>query len=373
MPVELAFRLKDDRIDGVSIRVGGGPGELAEQQPSLALELRDGVDDAALSEKLRRKLRAMAEQGAFSGVVLLARDGKPIFNEAFGLANRERGAPNTPETRLDVGSITKLLTKIAIARLLEDGKLRLEDSILEHIPDYPDKDAAARITIADLLEHRSGLGDIFTDRWESFAKDALREPRDFFPLFTGIPLGFEPGRGKRYSNAGYVVLGAIVEAASGKPYTEYVRAHVLAPAGMKRSGFLAHDGKTQDLAVGYTREGAPEGELRSNQGQLPPRGSAAGSSAHTASDLLRLDQALRTGRLLGPKWAGFVLTGSLETADPRFEAIGIAGGGPGVNAALESDGRASVIVLANLDPPVAGELASQLFPALVRAAGQARP
>lgn len=360
-PVQFVFELRDDRIQGFSVRVGGPDGE-----GGPVLDLPRGADDATLTRLLDEQLRQLAADGEFSGVALLARDGKPVFHNAYGMANRAAGIANETSTRFDVGSITKLMTQIAIAQLLQSGKLGLDDTILDHIPDYPNPDAARRITVQQLVDHSSGLGDIFNDRWEAFPKDELVSPRAFFPLFADRPLRFEPGEGRAYSNAGFIVLGAIVEAASGQSYAEYMEAQVFRPAGMKRSGFPARDGKARDLAIGYTRHGGGD-EAQPNLGMLPIRGCPAGSSSHTAEDLLKLDRALRAGKLLDPAWAAWVFTGSKPETPPSGEIgypIGVAGGAPGVSAGLESDGETTAIVVSNLDEPIAEELAIRLYRAL---------
>jgi CubicO group peptidase (beta-lactamase class C family) len=162
----------------------------------------------------------------------------------------------------------------------------------------------------------------------------------------------------------------VVEAVSGIPYVEYMQKHIFEPAGMKESGFPARDGSRPELAIGYTSggpHGAPGGEQKPNLGMLPLRGCPAGSSSHTVEDMLRFDRALRSGKLLGPGWTGWMFTNHVPTPEERKApvgyadgALGIAGGAPGVNAVLESSGRGAVIVLANLDPPIAGQVAGRL-------------
>ena len=105
-----------------------------------------------------------------------------------------------------------MFTKIAIGQLLAKGRLSLSDTIADHLPDYPNAETAPRIHIEQLLNHSSGLGDIFTERYFRSSKALYRSPTDFFPLFADESLLFEPGKGSQYSNAGYMVLGAIIEA-----------------------------------------------------------------------------------------------------------------------------------------------------------------
>ena len=361
LPVVFAFDLADGRIDGISVSVGGPPGARRG-----VLELPEGGTDDQLLAALDGQLEKLAAADRFSGVVLLALDGEPFFHRAYGEADRDAGRAVETSTRFDVGSITKLLTRIAIGQLAQAGKLGLEDTIAEHLPDYPDAEIAAKVTVQHLLDHSSGLGDIFNQRWMEADPSRIVQPEEFFPLFAGEPLQFEPGERRAYSNAGFVTLGAIVAAASERPYFDYVEEKILAPAGMGRPGFPARDGSDPTIAIGYTRGGPTGGQagaggpLAPNLGMLPIRGCPAGSSTHTAEDLLKLDRALRAGKLLDPEWTAWLFGAGEAEADGGYE-IGVAGGGPGVSAGLESDGAVTAVVLANLDPPAGEGLAVELY------------
>ena len=342
---------------------GADPGH---HDPSGALPALEIPAQGDVRAAVAGWLTGLAERELFSGSVLVARDGELLFEGAYGLADREAPSPATPRTRYDVGSITKAFTKVAVGQLLRDGRLGLDDTVQQHLPDYPNPDTGRRVTVAQLLEHTSGLGDIFNDRYRETPKDELVQPRDFFPLFAHAPLAFEPGTSQEYSNAGYVVLGAIVEAVTGRDYAGWVEKHVFEPAGMADSGFLRKVRGAPGLAVGYTRlsPSGERGELAPNLGRLPVQGCPAGSSSHTARDLLSFDRALRSGALLGP-WTGWFFGDAppapgTTPAPAEAAGYGIAGGGPGVNAALESEGGVTVVVLANLDPPVADWVAEQL-------------
>jgi CubicO group peptidase (beta-lactamase class C family) len=364
-PVVFTFALLDGKIDDITISVGGARG----RGRSAMLNLPAGAVLEDLEAELDRQLEQLAENDRFSGVVLLARDGQPFFHRAYGLAERDKGREIKISTQFDVGSITKFLTRTAIAQLARAGKVRLSDSMLEHLPGYPRPEIAAKITIQHLLDHTSGLGDIFNERWEAADRSKYLAPTDFFPLFAEDPLQFEPGERRDYSNAGYVTLGAIVEATSGRPYFDYMEEQIFRPAAMTRSGFPVKDGSNPELAVGYTRGGPTGGRsdaagpMKSNLGMLPLRGCPAGSSSHTAEDLLKLERALRAGKLLDPEWTAWVL-GADTPDDVASASIGVAGGGPGVSAGWESNGALTAIVLANMDPPAGSGLALELHRAL---------
>ncbi|HWC64535.1 MAG TPA: serine hydrolase domain-containing protein [Thermoanaerobaculia bacterium] len=336
------------KIAGIGVEDADPP---AGAEPPVRRETTDAdaarAADAWLSEASAR--------GDFSGVVLLARGGRPFFRKAWGLADRDRKIPNRADTKFNLGSINKIFTQVAIGQLAAAGKLSLSDTIRRHLPRYP-APYADRVTIGQLVSMSSGMGDIFGPKFAALPKSRLRSLADYLPLFQDDPLRFEPGSRKEYSNAGYVVLGLIVEAASGEDYYRYVREHVFAPAGMKDTDSWAIDDDVPNRAIGYTREA---GGLRPNADSHPARGSSAGGGYSTVDDLLKFDAALRGGRLLPPEWTAWIFSRADAPSPgaplPTHGALAIAGGSPGVNAALdmELDGGATVVVLANLDPPVA--------------------
>jgi CubicO group peptidase (beta-lactamase class C family) len=165
----------------------------------------------------------------FSGAVLVTRDGETVVESYHGLADRKRGVPFGPETRFDVGSITKQFTATAILALEADGRLDTGDSIAAHLPDVPADKAA--ITILQLLTHTSGLPGDFGGDYEVVTRDELLRRA------LGCELRSPPGERHAYSNAGYSVLAAIVEQASGQPFDTYLRERLLRPAGMHDSGY----------------------------------------------------------------------------------------------------------------------------------------
>lgn len=352
-------------------RLGGFSAALGEPEPDAGGGplLEPGMTRDAATAAIRDFVDTHAAEAGFSGTVLVARDGEVWHQSAHGLAHRGYGVANHPGTRFDLGSINKLFTKLAIAQLAAAGKLSLDDTLAARLPSYPNRETAARITVRQLADHASGLGDIFVPAFAQADKTRFRRPEDFFPLFADAPLLFEPGSGRQYSNAGYQVLGAIVAAASGMDYHDSIAERVWAPAGMTATAFVARDEPTADVAVGYTE--GDDGRLRNNLFALPVIGSPAGSSFSTSGDMLRFDRALRSGKLVAAAWAAWVLTGEEPgeaAAPPALDRLGLgfAGGAPGVNAMYEIAGAWTVIVLANQDPPAAGRLAQALANALRR-------
>lgn len=312
--------------------------------PILLSALLQTAGVAAAADSL-----ALAE--GFSGVVLVAQGGTPVVERAYGMADREAGRANDIETSFNVGSINKFFTAIAIRQLAAAGKIQLDSTLLHHWPGYPNREVGRRVTIRQLLEHRSGVaGNIFAAPAGGSRSD-VRRLGDYLQLFVHEPLQFEPGTRRAYSNAGYLVLGLLIEQVSGEDYYEYVRRHVYEPAGMTRTGHWPVDSLPPNTAIGYTTRSASPGDAPSsavrNTALLPGRGSSAGGGYSTARDLLRLANALRAGKI---------------ASAPPPGAVGIAGGAPGLNAVMEADlrGGYDVIVLANLDPPAAERMARML-------------
>ena len=343
-------------ILGLKFERSEGPGEKAVSRVG---------SDSGVAAQAGAHLRKLADAGDFSGVVLAAKDGKPFFFEAYGLANRDFAVPNRKDTKFNLGSINKVFTQVAIAQLTAQGKLALSDTVRKHLPDYPSP-VADKITIQELLTMSSGLGDIFGKKYDATPKSRLRELSDYLPLFVDQPLLFEPGTDRRYSNAGYVVLGLIVEKASGQRYHDYVREHIFLPAGMKDSDAYPQDSVVPNRAVGYTHEEEGEaakvasGPARVNIYALPARSSSAGGGYSTASDLLAFDQAMRHDKLLPAAWTDWFFTDKSNppaaTAMPkRHGGGGFAGGTAGANSVIETDLDTgyTIVVLSNLDPPAA--------------------
>ena len=287
---------------------------------------------------------SLASRGEFSGVVVIAKNGAPVFQHAYGMADRSTRRPNTIETAFNLGSINKAFTATAIRQLALAGKLDLDSTVGRYLPDYPNPEVARKVTIRQLLNFRSGIGGDIFGMPPGGQRSSIRTLAAYLPLFVNEPLEFEPGSRDKYSNAGYVVLGLLIERVSGQDYYSYVRDHIYAPAGMTRSGHFAVDSLPPNTAIGYTRQGVAVGDsLRANASILPGRGSSAGGGYSTAQDLLRFLEATRARRIEGAPPPG----------------LGVAGGTAGVNATVDGQlpGGYDLIVLANLDPPAAERVA----------------
>jgi D-alanyl-D-alanine carboxypeptidase len=333
------------------------------------------ITESEMIAQLEALVAKAATEDSFSGAVLVAKDGKTIFQKAVGFANKETKLQNKTTTRFNLGSINKSFTSVAIAQLAQRGKLAYTDTIAKLLPDYPNKALAEKVTIHQLLTHTSGLGDYLT-RDLAQAKTL----RDLLPLFVDQPLLFEPGQKPQYSNSGYVVLGLIIEKLSGRSYYDYVKENIFKPAGMTRTDSFERDQKVDDLAVGYTSmgaEGSQPGPRVANTATLAGKGSSAGGGYSTVKDMLKFANALNANKLLTPEFTEIVFTGGgpqrpagagrggygfMQNQINGIRIVGNGGGGPGVNAMFRIYfGRGyTVVVLSNYDPPSAERIAAKI-------------
>jgi CubicO group peptidase (beta-lactamase class C family) len=295
-------------------------------------------------------LSTLAGDDAFSGVVLVARNGAPVFHRAYGFADRANKIPNTTRTRFNIGSINKTFTQLAISQLAAEGKLATTDTIATLLPDYPQA-TSRTATVQQLLTHSAGVSDFFGPAFASTPKDRFRSNADYARFVGTLPPLFAPGERRQYCNGCYILLGAIVERASGMPYEQYVAERIFKAADMTSTGYPQVDAIEPDIAIGYTRRSGqgPDGPLRSNVYLHGASGSAAGGGYSTTTDLLAFANAMRTGRF-GKTDGG----------------LGIAGGAPGVSAVVESGREWTVIVFANIVPPSGVRLGVAIMEALSR-------
>ncbi|MBA3766745.1 MAG: beta-lactamase family protein, partial [Acidobacteria bacterium] len=308
---------------------------------------------------VEKHLNELVAADEFSGTVIIAKGGVPVLQKAYGLASLEYNVPNRIDTKFNLGSINKIFTQIAIGQLVGQGKLSFDDPLGKLLPDYPNRAAGEKVTIRQLLDMASGIGDFFGPEFKAMPKDRLRTIKDFLPLFANKPLEFEPGTKHQYSNGGYIVLGAVVEKVSGQDYYDYVRDHIFKPTGMQNTDWYEADLPTPNMASGYTREGmGGQHARRNNLYTRPAKGSPAGGGYSTAGDLLKFALALQSGKLRLPdfrKPAGGESQNSHPGNTAGFPGLGIAGGSLGINALLEvgADQGYTIIVMSNYDPPSA--------------------
>lgn len=349
------------RISQVALRAGGpaGGGRGGRGIPPPPISGR--MSDAELSASADGYLGALAKAGDFAGVVLIAKDGKGIFEKPYGVADRETGMPISGDLRFNIASIGKAFTKTAIGQLIAAGQLKETDTIGTLLPDYPNPEARPG-TVAQLLAFQIGIADFFGEAFDRAPKDRFQSNHDYYTLVAPQKLSFLPGARTEYCNGCYVVLGEILEKVTGMRYERYIQEHVFAPADMTNAGFLAFG--DPHVALGYSRR-SPDQPWTSTINLHGYHGSAAGGAYATARDLLAFDNALRTHVLLGAKGTAWYFGNPADQNVPRaMDPYGIAGGAPGANASLESNGTWTVVVVGNLDPPNAVRVGTALAAAL---------
>lgn len=247
----------------------------------------------------------IAARGQFSGIVLASENGKVIYEKAFGWASAELKVPNAVNTRIGIASITKPMTGIILVKLVEDGKLGIDDKLNKFIPDFPNGE---KITIAMLSQHRSGIPHrVMPDEQETIRYTSV----EMIEKVKQAKLAFEPGTQRLYSSGGYAVLSRVLEIASGKSYAELLKKYVFEPAGMTDSldwdGAALIERRAQDHLLddrGYVN--APVKDYSFLVG--------AGSVISTAADIHRFSTAMAEGKFGANAKANFVRNGVFSSS-----------------------------------------------------------
>ena len=328
------------------------------------------TSESKTTKELQGYLDSLAAENRLSGAILVARNGIPIASKAAGVANRTTGTPNTLETKFNLGSLNKMFTAVAVAQLAQQGRLSFDDAISKHLPDYPNKEVANKVTLHQLLTHTSGMGSYTNDKFAA-QRSQLLTVAAHLPLIVNEPLAFTPGEKFQYSNSGFMVLGAIIEKLSGQNYYDYVRDHVFQPAGMSSTGFYEPENQLPDLAIGYTKmdaNGARSEVEKENTDLREIRGGPAGGGYSTVGDLLKFHLALRDHKLLDDEHTRLITTGKVEASGPIGKyaygfgdkifagkhIVGHNGGFPGIAANFEMYPELgyTAVILMNSDPPM---------------------
>ena len=308
------------------------------------------------TQNLRQKVDVVMGQyvklDQFSGSILIAQDGKVLYVGAFGEADKDHHVKNTPETKFNIGSIGKPFTAISILQLEEKGLLSVTDPVIKHLHDFP---FGGKITIQHLLTHTAGTFNYFAH--PDFANQfyRIRSVSDALPLIYDQELRFDtPGEQMYYSNSGIVILGAVIEKVSGQSYPDYIREHILEPAGMHDTGIHYLEQIIENRAAGYHK--TPSGKIKRNIFMVPPA-NADGGIETTVYDMLKYDQAMYNDILISEKSKEKMFTPFLEDYGYCMEidrrrgntVVGHGGGAPGVSAKFTRflDDKLVIIVLSN--------------------------
>jgi len=327
------------------------------------------LTDAQIVELIEKYIDDLVAGDKFSGAVLLAKNGEPLFKKAYGLASKRWNIPNKTDTKFNLGSMNKMFTGVAIAQLVEQGRLSFDDTVGKYLPDCPNPKIASDVTIHHLLTHTSGMQDYWEELFDSHWWE-IKTVDQLAALIYDDSLLFEPGAEFHYSNSGPVVLAQIIEKITGQDYYEYVREHIYRPAGMINTDCYDIDRPVPNLAIGYTKETyTPDEPLpddwRNNLFMHASKGGPAGGGFSTVDDLLRFDIALHNGTLLSKEYVDILTTGKVAAFGPGMKygylfgdadhdgvrIVGHSGGAPGINSELAMlvDLGYTIAVMSNYD------------------------
>lgn len=313
--------------------------------------------DVELVEYIER----LSSSSSYSGAILIAKNNEVLISTAIGSADRDNNISNTVDTQFNLGSMNKMFTAVAVMQLVEKDEVGLNNTICDYLIDYPNEEVARKVTIHQLLTHTSGLGDFFPIVYSENLWQSLEEVVDYLPLFRDDPLLFEPGTQSRYSNAGYIVLGLIIEKVSGQSYFDYIRENIFIPCEMNSSSYLESERFGVNVAIGYLPDG------RSNSDIRLLNGCPAGGGYSTVYDLYKFSNALLDGRLLGQECLEIMFKsrttfpelgvnesycyGLMSRGEGQNMMLGHGGGSPGVNSAcfFLPDQGYILVFLANTD------------------------
>jgi D-alanyl-D-alanine carboxypeptidase len=315
----------------------------------------------------------------FSGTILIAKDDKILYQKAVGYSDKERNLENNINTKFNLASMNKMFTGLAIAQLVENGKLNYSDKLVKHLPHLSEK-IFGSITIEQLLTHTAGTCDFFRILGFMDMKDTAKAISSYVNLGINEPLLFEPGARFQYSNYGYILLGAVIENITKMSYYDYVKSNIFNPAKMENTDSYESDNTTENKAIGYA--------LPPPMPNLPPisvgnkivrevntpfievKGTSAGGGYSTTIDLHKFSMALLSGKLLSLKNLEKITSGKIVSrpATPtqsdtkygygfsefyknKIRIIGHNGGAPGIQGQLDiyPDLGYTVIVLSNYD------------------------
>ncbi|MFC0274778.1 serine hydrolase domain-containing protein [Metabacillus herbersteinensis] len=272
-------------------------------------------------ERIQRKIQ-------FSGTILVKNKEAVLAEASYGYANRSEQLENQAGTRFGIASGCKIFTAIAICQLVEEGKLSFDTSLRECL-DFAFPNFNENITIHHLLTHTSGVPDYFDEEvmddfeelWIEKPMYHFRRLQDFLPLFQNEHMKFTPGEHFNYNNAGFILLGLIVEKASGLVFTDYVQTRIFQKAGMMESGYFAFDSLPGQTAVGYIDQ--EDGTWRTNIYSLPVQGGSDGGAFVTTKDMVKLWEALSNHELLNESLTKQLLTPHVQNKDGDFYGYGV--------------------------------------------------
>lgn len=331
------------------------------------------INEKELLKKVNLGLNKMKEDDVFSGAILIAKDGKPVFKAAVGDASKSYLIKNKIDTKFNIASLGKIFTGLAVMQLAELGKLSYDDYVNKYVgAEWLNPEVSSKVQIKHLLTHTSGLGDYFKDAYEQNDIPVYRNLDDYKTLLSDDELAFEPGSKYLYSNSGMLILGVIIEKVSGMSYFDYLGKNIFIPAGMNNTGGFYKDRPVKNCATGYTKLYENDTvSFDNHQYTRIMRGSPSGGAYSTVEDFLKFETALRTNKLLSIENTKLLFEGRKEL-NVDFHSYGFfigetsagkvashKGDGRGVNAQFNMylDKGYTFVVLSNYSRPSADLMA----------------
>jgi CubicO group peptidase (beta-lactamase class C family) len=341
----------------------------------------DQLNVSEFARELDAYLQTNTEKDLFSGVVLVAREGKPIFKKAYGMADREQNIPNQVNTKFCIGSMGKMFTAVSIAQLVEQGKLSYDDLIGKYLgADWILPEVGEKVKISHLLSHTSGIAEFLDDEFYKFTEAGTHWTlEDRKPIVKEKSLTFEPGTRWAYCNTGFILLAAIIEKVTGKDYSDYIKEHIFDPADMDNT-FDSYRIKTfSNWAMGYDKVQEEGKAFWRKTGFFGKTGSPpSGGEFSTVDDLLKFSEALRSDLLIRSKSKELLMSAKpglnskhygygfwIESSRKFGRVVGHGGVAPGVSANFRMflDRGYTLITLSNFSEamlPVARKIRSLL-------------
>lgn len=296
--------------------------------------------------EVNKYMAALSKGDIFSGTVLIASNNVILFTKAYGVADKNFNVPIKIDTRLNLASLSKMFTSVAAIQLVEKDKLSLEDPISKFISGILPGGLSDKIKVKHLLTNTSGLGDVFTEEWYNMSRDKFKTIDDYMVFVTDTILPFEPGTNRRYSNKGFMLLGKIIEKASGVSYFEYVKNNIFQKAGMANTDNYDMEMVNTNVAVGYNKVYTDSGIIfKNNIFKHVVRGMPPGGGFSTVNDLYKFSRAFLGGNLVSPSSVTLMTTPKPELNSPNYGfgfglipedgVIAHSGGAEGVGAHIE--------------------------------------
>jgi CubicO group peptidase (beta-lactamase class C family) len=379
IPVQGMVGVRGGRIMGFEVQRNPlARGEDAPPWPPAATAPGEAV------QAIAREIEWRAQAERFSGAVLIAHRGTPVLERAWGLARRGPDVPASAATLFTTASATKMLTSLAVARLIDRGRLGFDTPVAEAVPALASAPGAAGVTIRDLLGHRVSYGDYFSETAQDPLIATHRRATELLPLLAGREPRRAPEGRVAYSNANYLVLAAAIEAASGQSYYDFVETEILRPLHMDHTSFGSASARPANAAIGWVKDEVADplglGPWTPNDGRNGGlRGGPAGGAWSTVGDMWRLIDAVAAGRVVRPEtlqtmWGdrrrvgrnlgaalGFMFRGAGD--EPSFFGHAGGGGNAGVSTSVfvTPDREWAVVVLSNFSSPAGEMLGGQIM------------